>query len=116
MLIVFKTRRARPCRRPMAAFALGLMALTAAGTASAQKAYISNQSSNTVSVIDAASNTVISTVPVGSAPTAFGQFIGPAPAPPPAAVPTLSEWAMILLGVLLAGAAVVVIQRRRFAT
>ncbi|MFC5344132.1 IPTL-CTERM sorting domain-containing protein [Brevundimonas staleyi] len=33
-----------------------------------------------------------------------------APAPP---VPTLSEWAMILLGLTLAGAAAVVIQRRR---
>lgn len=31
----------------------------------------------------------------------------------PAAVPTMSEWAMILLGVLLAGGAALTIQRRR---
>lgn len=35
------------------------------------------------------------------------------PAPVPAAIPTLSEWAMILLGVLLAGGAALTIQRRR---
>lgn len=34
---------------------------------------------------------------------------------PPAPVPTLSEWAMILMGLTLAGGAVVLIQRRRFA-
>lgn len=33
----------------------------------------------------------------------------------PAAVPTMSEWAMILMGVLLAGGAAVVVQRRRLA-
>jgi hypothetical protein len=33
----------------------------------------------------------------------------------PVAVPTLSEWAMILLGVLLAGGAALTIQRRRTA-
>lgn len=33
----------------------------------------------------------------------------------PAAVPTMSEWAMILLGVLLAGGAALTIQRRRTA-
>lgn len=32
---------------------------------------------------------------------------------PPAAVPTLSEWAMILLGTILAGGAALVIQRRQ---
>lgn len=37
--------------------------------------------------------------------------VSPAPAP----VPTLSEWAMILLGVLLAGGAALTIQRRRAA-
>ncbi len=34
-------------------------------------------------------------------------------APPPATVPTLSEWAMIGLGLSLAGGAVLMIQRRR---
>lgn len=34
---------------------------------------------------------------------------------PPATVPTLSEWAMILLGVLLAGGAALTIHRRRTA-
>lgn len=38
-------------------------------------------------------------------------FLVPAPAP----VPTLSEWAMILLGVMLAGGAALTIQRRRTA-
>lgn len=32
--------------------------------------------------------------------------------PPPAAVPTMSEWAMILLGLSLAGGAAVYLQRR----
>ena len=32
-----------------------------------------------------------------------------------AAVPTLSEWAMILFGLVLAGGAALVIQRRRMA-
>lgn len=37
------------------------------------------------------------------------------PPAPPAPVPTLSEWAMILLGVVLAGGAALMIQRRRAA-
>jgi hypothetical protein len=36
-------------------------------------------------------------------------------APPPASVPTMTEWAMILLGLMLAGAAALTIQRRRAA-
>ncbi len=39
--------------------------------------------------------------------------IGTALPPPPATVPTMSEWAMILLGVLLAGGAALFISRRR---
>lgn len=35
------------------------------------------------------------------------------PSAPPAAVPTLTEWAMILFGALLAGGAVLQLQRRR---
>lgn len=36
-------------------------------------------------------------------------------APPPAPVPTMSEWAMILFAVAMAGAAAIVIQKRRTA-
>lgn len=39
--------------------------------------------------------------------------LGVAAAPPPAPVPTLSEWAMILFGTVLAGGAALYIQRRR---
>src|SRR6266851_2986828 len=43
--------------------------------------YITNQRANTISVIDTATNTVIGPpIPVGRGPTAFGKFIGPAPA------------------------------------
>lgn len=42
-------------------------------------------------------------------------FVVAAPPPPPATVPTLSEWAMILFGLLLAGGAAVHVQRRRAA-
>lgn len=44
--------------------------------------------------------------------THFTARFGP---PAPAAVPTMSEWAMILLGLLLAGGAALMIQKRRFA-
>ena len=37
-----------------------------------------------------------------------------AAAPPPAVVPTLTEWAMILLAMLLAGGVAVHLSRRRF--
>lgn len=40
-------------------------------------------------------------------------FLLPGYVAPPAPVPTLSEWAMILLGVALAGGAALTIQRRR---
>ncbi len=35
----------------------------------ALRAYVTNQASNTVSVIDIATNTIITTIPVGVAPT-----------------------------------------------
>ena len=38
--------------------------------------YVTNGYSNDVSVIDAATNTVTASVPVGDCPVAFGQFIG----------------------------------------
>lgn len=43
----------------------------------------------------------------------FGPEPAPPPPPPPPPVPTLSEWAMILLGLTLAGGAALAIQRRR---
>ena len=43
------------------------------------KVYVANWNSNTVSVIDTATNTVTETVNVGYGPTAFGQFISPLP-------------------------------------
>jgi YVTN family beta-propeller protein len=48
------------------------------------RVYVANSSSNTVSVIDAASNSVVANVPVGQSPNAFGQFImGAASSSPP---------------------------------
>ena len=49
------------------------VAVTPDGT----KVYVANTDSNTVSVIDTATNTVTATVNVGNSPVAFGQFIGP---------------------------------------
>ena len=45
----------------------------------AQNAYITNLGSNSVSVIDTATNTVTATIPVGAGPTSLGLFIQPAP-------------------------------------
>ena len=53
------------------------------GTATAQaqtRAYVTNDGSNTVSVIDTATNTVVATIPVGLLPT--GVAITPAPQAP----------------------------------
>ncbi len=41
------------------------------------RVYVANGSSNNVSVIDTATNTVVATVAVGNSPAAFGKFIGP---------------------------------------
>jgi YVTN family beta-propeller protein len=48
------------------------------------KVYVANSNSNTVSVIDAATNKVMATINkfLGYYPVAFGQFIGPIPAQP----------------------------------
>jgi YVTN family beta-propeller protein len=48
----------------------------------AQNAYITNNSSTTVSVIDTASDTVSAIIPVGSGPVAFGLFIQSSTAAP----------------------------------
>jgi YVTN family beta-propeller protein len=54
-----------------------LSALFGTGAARAAPfAYISNLSSNNVSVIDTANNTVVTTVPVGASP--FGVAVNPA--------------------------------------
>lgn len=45
----------------------------------------------------------------------FGFVANFGAAPAPAPVPTLSEWAMILFGLILAGGAAVMVQRRRLA-
>ncbi len=45
---------------------------------------MANRNSNTVSIIDTATDTLIATVNVGDSPSAFGQFISPLPALEPA--------------------------------
>ena len=86
------------------------MAVNPAGT----RVYVANQSTDNVSVIDTASNLVVATVslPVGSGgPLAFGDFIGPAPAPA-AQIPALSPvgQALVVLVIFLSG--VLFLQRR----
>ena len=51
------------------------MAVNPAGT----RVYVTNYNSNSVSVLDSASNTVTATVAVGSSPSALGLFIGGPP-------------------------------------
>ena len=85
---------------PVGSFPFGV-AVTPAGT----RVYVANASVPTppptddVSVIDTITNTVVATVPVGRGPIAFGIFIAQESVPTP--VPTLSEWGMILLVLLL---------------
>jgi len=57
------------------ALALTLACLLGPASTRAQNAYITNQSSNTVSVIDTATDTVIATIPVGLNP--FGVAVSP---------------------------------------
>src|SRR5262245_26898215 len=57
------------------ALALTLTCLLAPASTRAQNAYITNQISNTVSVIDTATDTVIATIPVGPSP--FGVAVSP---------------------------------------
>src|SRR5262245_10735597 len=64
---------------------LGIL-VSAAAAQAAPLAYITNEHSNNVSVIDTATHTVTTTVAVGDGPFAFGQFIGP-----PAAAPITIE-------------------------
>ncbi|MEM7588046.1 MAG: hypothetical protein AAF560_31955 [Acidobacteriota bacterium] len=43
------------------------------------RVYVTNLDSDTVSVIDTATNTVLTTVSVGAVPHAHGDFVGPGP-------------------------------------
>src|SRR5215471_14989346 len=56
------------------ALALSLACLLAPASTRAQNAYITNLGSNTVSVIDTATNIVIATIPVGQPPPLCGPF------------------------------------------
>jgi len=61
--------RSNPARAQGAAFVLAIVSLIATPATHAEPfAYVTNLVSNSVSVIDTASNTVISTVTVGEAP------------------------------------------------
>ncbi|HEY4587155.1 MAG TPA: IPTL-CTERM sorting domain-containing protein [Brevundimonas sp.] len=84
-------------------------------TPTGHRAYVTNPSSSVVTVIDTATKAVVGHVSVGQRPKAAGPFIGPTPSSPPAAVPTMGEWAMILLGVVLAAGSALTVQRRRMA-
>ena len=59
----------------VSALAVGLVMLVWSGAAMAQNAYISNQTSNSVSVINTATNAVVATVVVGTNP--FGVAVTP---------------------------------------
>ena len=61
---------------------LGVLAALTSSAQAAPFAYITDAGSNTVSVIDTATNTVVATVPVGIQPVAFGEFIQRAPTSP----------------------------------
>ncbi len=92
----------------------GLLWLATPSAHAAPFAYITNAISNSVSVIDTASNTVIATVAVGIGPIALGLFIGPAAAAPGAVgpIPALSQWALLLLGLALASYGMIRLRRR----
>jgi YVTN family beta-propeller protein len=83
------------------------------------RAYIANNFSTAVSVIDIATTTVIATIPtsVGSAPFAFGKFIGAAAGPPPPPVTKspfrLAEGSLWLQPMLVAFAATLNFERRK---
>lgn len=77
------------------------------------KLYVTRRTVNLVSVLDATTLATIVDIPFGS-PSSIGSFISPTTVVPPApvSVPTLSEWAMILFGVLLAAGAAIQLRRR----
>ncbi len=63
---------------------VGLGPIGVAVSPDGARVYVANGVSHAVMVISTATNAVTATVPVGHAPIALGQFIGPAPASPPA--------------------------------
>lgn len=72
MFSVLATCLARQARLFTVVVLAGLATLVGAGTALAQNAYVPNQSSSDVTVINTATNTVVATIPVGSAPRGVG--------------------------------------------
>jgi YVTN family beta-propeller protein len=50
--------------------------------------YVVNTNTDSVSVIDSASLSIVTSIPVGHEPLAFGQFIGPETTPTPSLTPT----------------------------
>ena len=56
---------------------VGSGAFGVAVTPDGSRVYVANLFDNTVSVIDTAANAVVTTIPVGSEPAAYGQFIQP---------------------------------------
>ena len=73
----------KTCCVVAALLVISVITATGLGTATAQaqtRAYVTNLGSNTVSVIDTATNTVVATIPVGLTPV--GIAITPAPQAP----------------------------------
>jgi YVTN family beta-propeller protein len=66
------------------------------------RVYVANHGSNSISVLDIATNTVTATVGVSGSPYAFGHFIAAPPLAAQLAVPVASKSAIWLLSVLLA--------------
>jgi len=72
-------------------------------------AYVANGSSDNVSVIDTATNTVIDTVPVGEDPNS----VAIAPIIIEQNIPTLSQWGLIAMAGILGIVGFMVMRRRR---
>jgi YVTN family beta-propeller protein len=81
------------------------------------RVYVTNDGSNTVSVIDTATNSIVATVAVGGNPRSWGLFIGPevirAEVAASSPIPTLSEWGVIMLSSLVALGTFLTLGRRR---
>ncbi len=56
---------------------VGTVPTGVAVTPDGKRIYVTNETDGTISVIETATNTVVDTIAVGTAPTAFGCFIGP---------------------------------------
>ena len=72
-------------------------------------AYVTNFGSDDVSVIDTATNMVVATITVGTVPF----YVAITPPRPPAMIPTLSEWGLIAMAVVLGIVGFMVIRRRK---